>query len=213
LHCVNLAAPGAAPGYFDSPDILQIAKGGRAVVLQVLSGKGVGGGQFPGGDVTVRRDGSRVKRMRLIREIHDKVPRGAVRLVRSWQGRYVTAMQSLIRHLEVPVILVWMSSRQPQDWSVEHLGDDGWVGAFPQIIDQETLDRIKPGCAAFVEVSRDEGVPYKFISRFTGELCPTIHAKKEGQMIWENSYYPSTWAAQEVSRAVCAALDSLGIRA
>jgi hypothetical protein len=102
-----------------------------------------------------------------------------------------------------------MAARAPRDWSVEGLVKKRSVGDFPHFIDAETLERITPSCAAFVDLSRDEGLPYGFVSRFTGKPCPTIH--KKDREIWTNSYYPSFWAAEQVSQGVCKALDALKI--
>ncbi|HEY3776692.1 MAG TPA: DUF6473 family protein [Rhizomicrobium sp.] len=210
LTCVNLSVGGAGPEYFLSPDILRIANAGLAVVLQVLSGKAVGCDEYPGGDITHRANGERVKRLKLLREIWETSPDEASRLLRKWRARYVEAMNELISHIEVPVVLVWVSARAPHEWSVDRFMETGEKGLFPHLIGEDTVRSVAARCAEFVECSRDDGLPYHFVSRFTGKKCPSMD--KKGRMFWKNNYYPSSGQAARVASRVEAVLRGMHIK-
>jgi hypothetical protein len=205
--CINLSAGGAGPEYFLSKEMLEVANGGLAVVLQVVSGRSVGCDEYPGGDVTVRKNGEKIKRTKLLGEIWKDSRDEAVRLTKRWQTRYVETMTHMLSQIEVPVVLVWMSARAPQDWCVDRYYDTGDTGTFPHLVDDATVRAVADKCAAFVEVSGDSGLPYHFVSRFTGEKCPALH--KSGRLYWENDYYPSAAAAAEVSSKVGKVLQAL----
>lgn len=208
ITCVNLSVSGAGPEYFCSEEVLQIANGGMAVVLQVLSGRSIGCEEYPGGHNTVRKDSlEKIKRLKLLNEIWNQSRQEAIRLTRTWQINYVSSMTRLLGLIRVPSILAWVSEREPKEWSIDHMEEASDFGEFPHLVDEDMMRKITGHCAAFVSVTRDDGLPHKFVSRFSGKNCPII--KPDGGLAWKNGYYCSSKAGEELSRQILAALHDM----
>ena len=208
IACLNLSMSGAGPESFLTPDVLAVARRGRAVVLQVLSGRSVGCDEYPGLGVTHRKnDGSKAKRLAILREVRQQSREEAVRLVAKWQLRYVELMQQLIADLRVPVLLVWISARSPDDWSMSELGRGGNFGDFPHLVERSMVEAIAAGAAKYLEISGDPDLPHAFESRFGTGKCPRFSSG--GKLAWENPYYPSPQLSRGAAEAVGNALSTL----
>jgi len=209
LACLNFSAGGSGPESFMEEETVKLANGGRAVVLQVLSGRSIGCDEYPGTRMTFVPGDPPVKidRLKLLRNIWSESREEAKRLARKWQSRYVEMMTDFLGRIEVPVVLTWISTRSADDWSADHLNDSEECGAFPQLVDGAMVRAIAPLCAEFVEVSHDAGLPYGFKSRFTGERCPVLFPS--GKLCWRNDYYPSAGAGVEISSKIKNALESV----
>ena len=208
---VNLAKGGSGPEYFARKEYIQVANGGRALVLQMLSGRSVGSDEQPGGRFISEPDNpdEKTSRLKFLRETWEKSPDEAVQMVSKWQQNYIELFKNLIREVKVPILLVWISDRTPDDWSLERLRAEGDTGRYPQLVDRKMVNEVARECAAVVEVSQDLGLPHEFTSRFTGERCPCFRPK--GLLFWENSYYPSAVASAEIGRKIAKALEAMNI--
>jgi hypothetical protein len=206
LACLNFSTGGSGPESYVDEGIIKLANGGRAVVLQVLSGRSIGCDEYPGTRRTVRPEDTskKVDRLKLLGEIWLDSRQEATRLVRKWQRRYVDMMATFLGGIEVPVVLAWISTRAPGAWSADRLEVTADFGPFPQLVDDQMVGEVAPLCAGFVEISRDDGLPYGFTSRFTGEKCPVM--RPNGNLLWKNDYYPSTSAGVQVSSKIANAL-------
>jgi len=205
IPCINHSIGGAGPETFCSRQILDVANRGKAVVVQIFSGRSVGCDEYPGGRLTVRQGGaSKLDRLQLLREIWGDSRHEAIRLVRKWQSRYVEIMSKLLQRIERPVVLAWISERRPDDWSPERMEYDADFGKFPQLIDRPMVEAITSLGAHFVSLSSDEGLPHSFVNRFTGETCPAF--RPNGTLVWENAYYPSVSASAQISALIASAL-------
>jgi hypothetical protein len=209
LACLNLSTGGSGPESYIDEEIVKLANGGRAVVLQVLSGRSIGCDEYPGARHTRRPNdpGTKIDRLKLLGEIWSESRPEAKRLARKWQGRYVEVMSTLISRIEVPVLLAWVSTRSADDWSIDRLDAAADFGSFPQLVDCEMVREIAPQCANFVDVSHDNGLPYGFTSRFTGEKCPVL--RPNGTLSWKNDYYPSAEAGAALSSKIKSALEEV----
>ena len=209
LACLNMSAGGSGPESFIEDEIINLANGGKAVVVQILSGRSIGCDEYPGTRRTFRSENESVKidRLKLLGEIWSESPQEAKRLARKWQRRYVEVMTAFLARIRVPVVLAWISTRAADAWSVDNLDTSANFGPFPQLVDGQMVRELVPGCAEFVEVSSDEGLPYGFTSRFTGERCPVM--RPNGKLQWNNDYYPSASAGVEISTRLKYALDAV----
>jgi hypothetical protein len=116
-------------------------------------------------------------------------------------------MTRLIGLIEVPTVLAWVSPRAPNEWSIDQLKESGDFGAFPHLVDEGMIRQISGHCAECVSVTRDEGVPHEFVSRFSEEKCPIF--KPNGDLSWENSYYSSSTAGQQLGADIQTALRDM----
>jgi Domain of unknown function (DUF6473) len=205
VACLNHSIGGAGPESFLRRDIVDVANRGKAVVLQILSGRSIGCDEYPGARLTTRPGSERkVDRLKLLREIWQESRDEAARLISKWQIRYVDTMRQLLEQLEVPVVLVWVSDRAPEDWSVSSVEHAPDFGRFPQLVDRAMVDTVVGDCADLVLLTKDEGLPHGFSNRFTGQPCPVF--RPDGTQVAENNYYPSPQASQEMSSAIATAL-------
>lgn len=211
ITCVNLSASGAGPEYFCAEEVLQIANGGTAVVLQVLSGRSIGCEEYPGGQRTTRKGtNQKIRRLKLLEEMWEKSRQEAIRLAKKWQTNYVSCMIRLLGLIHVPVILAWVSARAPNEWSIDTLEQANDFGIFPHLVDENMIRQISPHCAEFVSVTRDDGLPHGFVSRFSGAKCPIF--KPDGSLGWENTYYSSPMAGQQLGDQILAALGHMRLQ-
>jgi hypothetical protein len=188
MPVLNLSVGGAGPESFLAPPVIAAANRGRAVILQILSGRSIGCDEYPGQRLTARAgSGDRpMDRIALLKRIHATDPAEAMRLVRKWQGLYVARMIQLIEALRVPVHLVWMSSRQPGDW---RLGETADFGAFPQLVEEPMLAALAAKTGSCVTLDPDPAPVLHPVSRLNGERCPFF--LPDGTLGWEQKYYPS----------------------
>src|SRR5215469_17020214 len=189
ISCLNLSSGGAGPELYTNDELIKLCNGGQAVVLQVLSGRSIGCDEYPGMRLTRRSsdDATKIDRLKLLGEIWSNSPQEAMRLARKWQQGYMDLMSAVIDRIKVPIVLTWVSTRAASDWSIEHINNEPNFGAFPQLVDHAMVTPLAKKCAYFVEVSRDDGLPYGFVSRFTGKECPVL--RPNGKPVWKNDYY------------------------
>jgi hypothetical protein len=210
LAGVNLSMGGAGPEAFIRDEFVEIANGGQAAVLQVLSGRSIGCDEYPDGRRTFRAGSgdksARIARLTILRDIWKESRPEAMRLVGKWQRRYVDVMSALVQRIRVPVIFVWVSVRPPDAWSIDRLKKKADFGLFPHLVDREMVTEISKKCGGYVEISQDAGLPYSFASRVTGEPCPRI--SERGEQFWENNYYPSREAGLDISSQIVTALGT-----
>jgi len=114
----------------------------------------------------------------------------------------------LLDRICAPVILAWLSSREPGEWSAENLQYAPDFGEFPQLVDAEMVEEIASRCAGFVAVCSDPGLPYELTSRFTGAKCPFLW-NPSGNPGWKNEYYTSAAAHDELAAKLIGALGKI----
>ena len=206
---LNLSVGGAGPGYFLSRKrIIQAANRSRFVILQVLSGRSIGCEEYPGERLTApaNRPGTPARdRLEILEEIWHESRAEAKRLVSKWSGNYVRAYLDLIKRIERPVVLVWMSERAPEEWTPDHLDKGPRWGAFPQLVSREMVSEIANECAHYLEACKDPGLPYTVTSRVTGRSCP--YFEPDGELRWENNYYSSIEMHKEIFQKMTAVLE------
>lgn len=210
LATLNLARGGAGPEFFLNPNYLRLANRGRAVVLQVLSGRSVGCDEYPGTRMTARAGSgdAPVERIDLLKSIWAKDRQEAIRLVGKWQSSYVRLMQQLIGKIRVPVYLVWMSRRPLSGWSAERLAREPEFGSFPQLVDEKMVRQLaNSGVAGFIDLAPDKNPRFALKSRIDGQPCPFF--LPGGQEVWENSYYPSILPHEELHQRLAGTLAGL----
>lgn len=189
MPVLNLATGARGPQMFLEPEYLAYIQRARAVLVQVLSGRSTGDDEYPGGMVTRRKSGEEVQRLVLLKELIETDPTEYRRLVRSWTSRYRDHCLALAEAIRAPKILVWMSQRAPEDWSVE-LGEVKRIfGPFPHLIGRNLIDAVRPAFDAYVEAVERQPSALTFTSRVTGERCPFM--SNRGSPQWSTAYYPT----------------------
>ncbi len=184
LPVLNLGRGGVGPEFYLRPKLIDYARRARFVVLQIMSGRS-GGPVIADGEE--ESDASR--RLDILRDVWEKKPNIALGYVRKWNETYLDLYKRLSILIERPVLLAWISDRQPEDWEPEmFLTDRDW-GRFPQLVGRKLYEDV-------AEVFNDRLISVtgksveQPVSRVTGEPCPYFTNKKD--LMTAFVYYPSS---------------------
>lgn len=191
LQVLNLGVGGTGPRFFAAEEYLTLLNRAEAVVVQVLSGRSSSNSLFNNRD-TSGLMGVRLtdyKEMRFEHFLEDLVESGPVELVREivqeTRDFYISEFISLLKKIQPPKILLWLSDRSP-DYADTY--DSPWsiLNSYPQIVNRRVIDAIVPFCDSYVECTSREGLPqplWEADSDIDGALV------KDGRLY--NHYYPS----------------------
>lgn len=190
VPCLNLGLGGAGPRFALSPPVLQLLARARLVVVQMFSGRSASNALF---DNTDGRNFGRVVGTdawmsfeQFLEELMQRADRPLLeRTVAETRDDYTFAMESLARAIPAPKVLLWLSRRRPAyriDWSTPW----GVLAHYPQLVDQDVVDRLKPGHDAYVECVGEAGLPQRL---WPSEVA--VDGTQRGADGWlENRYYP-----------------------
>lgn len=238
--CLNLGYGGAGPGFFLArPDLLTCINSAAVVVVQVMSGRSADNSLFESGGLeylTRRADGVRLgatqaweealyrqriavapNAPRSIRRVAGKVNQllarpMARRLVRETLANYERDCAALLSAIERPVILFWFSRRAPR-YARRYDSLGGVFGEFPQLVDEQTLQRLLKPQISYVECVSSRGTPHALKSRFTAEPVAIDPAKDRpdlgAYLIREDSYYPSPEMHEDAADSLLPHIESL----
>lgn len=229
LPGLNLGYSGAGPGFYRGrKEILRVINDSAFCIVQVMSGRSVSNSLLDNPDGLAygrrRSDGTpataeqifdeaiahELERLPLIPLRAKKLALGMsglplprIRtLVEESQQDWVESYDNLLHAITVPKILLWFSVRTP-DHTPRYHRQSALLGKYPQLIDTQTLDRIRPFADAYAQCVSRRGSPQPLVSRFTG--APTTVSLEadtkplsggEGATLYrgvwhENRYYPS----------------------
>ena len=190
IPVLNLSIGGIGIQEYLRNDYVSLAGRARLVVMQVLSGRSIGCDEYPGTWITTRKgDVAPVPREIVLRETWQQDPDEAVRLIRKWNELYIDLYRSWARRLDVPKLLLWMSDRAPDGWTLDHARTSGAFGSFPQLVSNDVIDRIVPEFQGFVACPSIPAAKLEFTSRISSLPCPYIWP--DGSLRWSDDYYPS----------------------
>ena len=164
VPCVNLGVVNAGPDFFLNDDsVLGVARGARAVVLQVPGAQNLSNRYY---SVHPRRNDRFLKASRLMRMVFrdrdftdfnftghlirslrtDGGDERFAMMVAELQEAWVGRMSALIASIERPVVLLWMADHAPAPGPATG-------SAEPMFIGRDTLAALRPSVAALVEVT------------------------------------------------------------
>lgn len=193
IPSINLGMGGAGPGRYLNPDLKEIINGSRFCVVQVMSGRSSANDLFDAktGENFYGLDKGDLGRAGFARKIaqhlittndEEEIRYYRHELRRAW----LSEMWQLVRSIEVPKLLFYISKRSPEDLpdykKTRELG-----GAFPQFIDRKTLNAIIPYFNDYAECVSTEGSPHSVMQK--DEPVPLDMGG--GRMVMANTYYPS----------------------
>ncbi len=208
---INFGMAGVGPSHFlKKRRILDYVNEGRFAVLQLMSGRSVSNHLFESNGremLTRRSDGVKLGAEPMYRQLLADGDRHQInRVLHETRMNWVEETLQLLEAIQVPTILLWFSVRPP-----EYVADmdevSRFFGAFPQLVNREMVELVRPAAAGYVECVGREGLPQPLYSRFTGE--PVAVNKRQdlgGGQRSVNGYYPSPQmhrAAFEALLPVC----------
>lgn len=211
---LNLGLAGAGPTLHQDPILLKHINGSMSAVVQVMSGRSVSNSEFTvtdGGNLGIRsHDGQRMVPLKFWTEFMRDHPDRVAALVTETRRNYVREMVKLLKAIDVPVVLLWFSVRTPE-YVEGHTSVQALWGDFPQLVNREMLEEIKPHADLYLEYSSRVGLPQplqqpireSFLSRHYPE-----HGRA-GLAETHNHYYPSPEMHVEVANLLRPLVASL----
>lgn len=240
MPALNLGYSGAGPGFYRNQDaVIQAINDSAFCIVQVMSGRSTSNSLLdnPGGLAYGRRraDGTPATAEQVFDEAITRelariplVPRRAKnavlkklglplpairRLAAESRQDWVESCSDLLAAITVPKILFWFSIRTP-DYRPRYHRQGPLLGPYPQLIDAETLNRVKPFADAYAECVSRRGSPQPLLSRFTGRPV-TVALEADSKPlddgkgaalyhgVWsENRYYPSPEMQEDAAKAL-----------
>lgn len=222
IPALNLGVGGAGPAFFlNQRRLLEYINESRFAIIQVMSGRSADNSMFRmvqnrGGSLERISDGKVTPYRSAYQEILEldvswwKLPfarsyvqkaaalfssnRHARSIVDETRENWVESFRNLLEAIRVPKILFWFSERSPR-YKERYFDPYLLFGKFPQLVNQEMVDRIKIHCEDYVECISTTGRPHKLINRFTGEKA-VIDPRRVDPKTWKrpfsyNREYPS----------------------
>lgn len=193
---LNLGRGGAGPSFFSQENarLMEYINRARFAIVQVMSGRSASNSLFESkglGYYIKKSDGSScIGADDAFKELLSHSNKQYVkRIVAETRMNWIESYQELLEQIKIPKILLWLSVRKPR--YLEHYYNVySLFGKFPQLVNKETVDRVKKYCDYYVECVSSREMPQPLINRFTGK--PTAVEDKWGGGTWsENWYYPS----------------------
>jgi hypothetical protein len=197
LPVLNLARGGVGPDFYLDPQLVDYARGARFVVLQVMSGRSVGCDEYPGGrHITREGQGTPVHRWDVLEGMWREDPAIALRYVHRWNATYLDLYGQLRAAIDRPILLLWISDREPDAWRPKMILKKLKWGSFPQLVGADLYADV----AALFEERLEMVTGHSRVqptSRITGEPCPYFGSGKKFHT--EFDYYPSSSAHAQLA--------------
>jgi len=196
IETINFGAAGVGPSFFvGRQGIIDYINNGLFTIVQVLSGRSVSNHLYESNGremLTRKSDGTKQGAEPMYRDlIESKDYREINKVLHDTRRNWVSETITLLQSIKVPKILLWFSIREPE-YSAEMNRVRDFFGSFPQLVNLEMVELLKPYVSGYVECVSSEGLPQKLFSRYDGQ--PVSVNKREdlgGGQRSINAYYPS----------------------
>ena len=174
MPVLNLGRGGAGFSFFskNNETLLRYINRSCLAVIQVMAARSEGNSLFRSkglGYYYREWDGEGIGCDAAFRELlAKKDPVFLRKIVSETRENWVRSCRELLRHITVPKILFWFSTRKP-DYRADYEGDlDTLFGEFPQLVNREMIQRVRDEADACVACVSGRGLPQTLRSRLTG---------------------------------------------
>ncbi len=208
----NFGIAGAGPSFFTRHEpIMQHINDGAFAIVQIMSARSVSNHLFKskGTELLERKtdgveQGAKLMYDELIQEGDYRTINRVLHKTRmNWVDHYI----SLLESIRVPKILLWFSVRKPT-YQSEFINGANFFGPYPQLVNQEMVDLIKPFAEHYVESVSDKGLPQPLFNKNTGKPV-TISRRFDNNDRAYNGYYPSPEMQVKAAKALLPVCKSL----
>jgi hypothetical protein len=204
----NLGVSGGSPGYFlNAQPVIEFLANCRVVILQFLSARSVDNFLFSCSNdlpnrLTRLSDGETMFANDAYKwALANVSAQDLDRAVRETRKRYVQQMCELISMIPTKVHLLWFADRQPHyEMQFSHFNE--LFGGFPQLVNEDVVEQIKPVAAGYTEASGSRGRPHLLYNRFAGGTAEPVEVFPNHSPPHENYYYPTPQMHEDAARLI-----------
>ena len=212
LPVLNISHGGAGPSFFGGDRLLRYLNNAQFVIVQVMSGRSESNSLFESDGVGYyrrRTDGANLNCDQAFSELLRTKPQPFIsKIIEETRGNWCANYRRLLSAITVPKILFWFSTRVP-DYKQGWCNLSELFGAFPQLVNAQTVREIQKCCEAYVECTTERGMPQILIDRFTGER--TVITDSWTPEPWaDNWYYPTPEMHEDAAHLLAPACRSMG---
>jgi Domain of unknown function (DUF6473) len=198
VEVLNLGHGGAGPEFYLRTDLLKAVPGAAVAVVQVMSARSQSTEHFRSDEGLMAgrrlRDGRAMVAEEFFEDLCRETPEQIPPVISAFQSAYVQTMQQLLIALRpLPTILFWFSARPPGPTSRTGTAREV-LGTFPQLVDREMIEAIRPYASDYVECVGSAGLPRRIIAedgRASSFVLDYRLDRPEQYTIETDSYYPS----------------------
>ena len=226
LPVVNLGLGGASPSLFTGNDgALAIVNEAKFVIVQIMSGRSESNSLYASAGtelLTRRSDGGAIRAVDAYDELLKShalatlnfggmrrflIPHAPKRLravISQTRAAWMDSHRALLEEISVPTVLFWFSSRTPQYKERYHTVQQ-LFGQYPQLVNAEMVDAVKPAATHYVECVSGRGMPQPLRDKDTGAPASINLPTPAGapQRVWtHNPYYPSPEMHEDAAAAL-----------
>lgn len=204
MQVLNLGRPAGQPYLCCTENnLLDLVNKSKLCIIQVFSARFSNNSEVRYiGHNHFEYNGTEIPTMEYWKGKLSKYNNNAEKMIQESIETYIKDMKELFDKIKVPKILFWFSKRKPGslfDPKQKHKSKSNkFYGSFPQLVDNNTILKLKDYVDAYVEVCSSKGLPSKFIKdgkpveltyTFRERYIKTDKLANQPKTI--NSYYPS----------------------
>lgn len=206
IDTLNLGRGAAGPTFpLSQPILMDYINRAQLAIVQVLSGRSQSNSLFQvknHGMIGIRQDDGREMAASDFYEELLKQDEGLAReIVAETRANYVQKMIELLQAIHVPKILFWFSVRTPEYQERWAPPAHGLFAEFPQLVNRQMVDQLRPHCQRYVECVSRTGLPQPLPQRTGTETAMLALPAKlpQAELTSMNRYYPSPEMHEEAS--------------
>ena len=166
LPCLNLGLGGAGPEFAHKPAVLPLLQRAALVVVQCFSGRSASNSLFDNtlhgrNSGVLLANGKPTSFETFFDELCRRGERDRIeRVVTETREDFTFKMRELGRALEGRGILLWIARRAP-DYETDWSSPFGMMNYYPQFIDRNVIEAIRPCFDEYVEYTATTGLPQR----------------------------------------------------
>lgn len=214
---VNYGAGAAGPGFFlRDLQVMNAASGADICVVQVMSARSLSNRMFKVKmeiDQKIDVVSKTLENMfphvdfetftyahNMLNQLQSLDPEGFIEVEAELREAWIARTRSMLKAVRTKRILFWFSERAPDEMTGH---DEAWL-KYPQHVDQEMLNAVRPFADEVVICASKEGMPQPL----TVDGEHVLHTPF-GMPVHENKYYPSPEMHEKAAEALKPAIARL----
>jgi hypothetical protein len=206
IETLNLGRGAAGPTFpLSNPILMKHINLAQLAIVQVVSGRSQSNSLFHvknHGMIGINQvDGREMVASDFYEGLMKQDERLAREIVAETRANYVRTMTELLNSIQVPKILFWFSVRTPEYQERWQPPAHGIFAEFPQLVNRQMVDELRPYCQRYVECISRTGLPQPLPPREEAETAKLDLPERlpQAELTSTNRYYPSPEMHEEAA--------------